>query len=447
MKISFKLLGIVVLGVLILGGNSVRGETIQDAVDSALKTHPEIKSTAYNRLARDKEVIQAKSGYYPRIDASSGVGLNTQSHPFYDTSWPRTAVLSLRQNAFQFYATKYEVGRQEARVKSAAYQLQGTSENVALQASRVFLNMLRHLELHELAKENLTNHERIHDQMKLRGAAGVDRKADLDQVAGRLALAQSNMVVTSANIIDAKTDYQAVTGFMPDDLIKPQPVGSAIPASMEEAEQQAVKNHPILKSAKADLEARVAQHEVAKRTSYPSIDLAADYKWDNDTAAIPQGYKEDFAATAMVSFNIFNGWWYKARIDETALLVNEAQKILSNTRRQIVQSIRLSWESHKAAAERLTPLEEYVNSTGLTAEAFAAQWNIGRRTMFDVLDTQAEYINAKANLVNAHYDKMIAEYRILSGMGVLVHTLGLQWPDESRVDLVRTGDPKKMQSP
>src|SRR3990170_1888609 len=110
MKISFKLLGIVVLGVLILGGNSVRGETIQDAVDSALKTHPEI--------------IQAKSGYYPRIDASSGVGLNTQSHPFYDTSWPRTAVLSLRQNAFQFYATKYEVGRQEARVKSAAYQLQ-----------------------------------------------------------------------------------------------------------------------------------------------------------------------------------------------------------------------------------------------------------------------------------------------------------------------------------
>ena len=182
MKISFKLLGIVVLGVLILGGNSVRGETIQDAVDSALKTHPEIKSTAYNRLARDQEVIQAKSGYYPRIDASSGVGLNTQSHPFYDTSWPRTAVLSLRQNAFQFYATKYEVGRQEARVKSAAYQLQGTSENVALQASRVFLNMLRHLELHELAKENLTNHERIHDQMKLRGAAGVDRKADLDQV-------------------------------------------------------------------------------------------------------------------------------------------------------------------------------------------------------------------------------------------------------------------------
>src|SRR3972149_954923 len=160
MKISSKHLGIVVVGVLILGGNSVRGETIQDAIDYALKTHPEIKSTAYNRLARDQEVIQAKSGYYPRIDASSEVGVDTQSHPFYDTGWPRSTVLSLRQNVFQFYATKYEVDRQKARVKSAAYQLQGTSENIALRASRVFLNMLRYTEQHELAKENLTNHKR-----------------------------------------------------------------------------------------------------------------------------------------------------------------------------------------------------------------------------------------------------------------------------------------------
>src|SRR3990172_476425 len=100
MKISLKYLGIVVVGVLISGGNSVRGETIQDAIAYALRTHPEIRSTAYNKLARDQEVIQAKSGYYPRLDASSGVGLDMQSHPTYDTTWPRSTVLSLRQNVF-----------------------------------------------------------------------------------------------------------------------------------------------------------------------------------------------------------------------------------------------------------------------------------------------------------------------------------------------------------
>jgi hypothetical protein len=37
-------------------------------------------------------------------------------------------------------------------------------------------------------------------------------------------------------------------------------------------------------------------------------------------------------------------------------------------------------------------------------------------------------------LVNANYDKIYAQYRILSGIGKLVHTLGLQWPLESQVD-------------
>jgi outer membrane protein TolC len=54
--------------------------------------------------------------------------------------------------------------------------------------------------------------------------------------------------------------------------------------------------------------------------------------------------------------------------------------------------------------------------------------------MFDVLDIQAEYLTAKADLVNAQYDKMLSQYRILSGIGTLTHTLGLEWPEESRVE-------------
>jgi adhesin transport system outer membrane protein len=96
--------------------------------------------------------------------------------------------------------------------------------------------------------------------------------------------------------------------------------------------------------------------------------------------------------------------------------------------------MRLSWEAYEATQDNITHLEEYVKSTGLTAEAFVKQWSIGRRTMFDVLDTQAEYLNAKADLVNAQYDKMYAQYRILSGMGKLAHNLGLEWPEESRVE-------------
>lgn len=434
MRSFFRYVVIVCAGVL-LGGGSAQGETLQNAIQYVLQTNPEIKAVSSNRLARDQEVIQAKGGYYPTLDASLSTGLDRRMHTFGTDptlSRPKSTLFSLRQNVFQFGATQSEVRRQEARVQAQAYLLQGTSENVALQASKVYLNLLRNMELYDLAKENLLNHERIGDQMKLRSTSGVDRKADLDQVMGRLALAQSNVVIATANIMDAKTDYQAVVGRLPEDLAMAPSMESSLPGSMDDAEQLAVKNYPILKSARADLEARQAQYETAKRDIYPKLDVAVDYRWQTDVNY--PNREEDLIANAVLRFNIFNGLRDKARITETLHLVDETKAILNNTQRQVIQSVRLSWEAYTAAKERVAYLEDYIKSTGSTAEAFAAQWNIGRRTMFDVLDTQAEYITAKSELVRANYDKMYAEYRVLNGMGKLVETLGLQWPDESRVE-------------
>lgn len=425
------------VGILMTGAGVVKAETLQDAVAFMLKSNPDVRAQYYNRMAREKEVRQAKAGYLPTMDVYVAAGLDRQHESSvppqgFATSWPASSTVSVRQNVFRFFGTQSEVERQEARVRSQAYLLHSSAENNALLSTKVYLNMLRNQELYDLAQENLTNHLRIHDQVKLRSESGVDRKADFDQVIGRVALAQSNLVAAQANLADSATDYQAVIGHAPGNLIKPEPVGSLLPNSMEEAEQLALENNPTLKSAKADIEARNAQHATAKSQLYPSLDLALDYKWRKDTDNIP-GRKEDFLAMATVSFNILNGGWNKARLGQTTYEIYEAQEIAENTRRQTIQSIRLSWEANKTAAERVAFLEEYIKAAGQTADAFGAQWNIGRRTMFDLLDTQAEYINAKASLVNARYDQMYDEYRILNGMSRLIPFLGLQLSDQNLI--------------
>jgi len=423
------------LGVFFMGMSyDAHGETLQDAIQQMLKSNPDIRSTTYNKLAREQEVIQAKARYFPTLDVIGSTGYYNQDHPDQDSTWPKEASVRLRQNVFEGGASLSEVQRQEARVKSQAYLLQGRSETTGLQACKVYLGVLQSNDLYDLAKENLVIHERIYDQIKLRSEAGVDRRADLDQVMGRLALAQSNIIVTKANVEDAKTDYQNVIGTLPGELEKPESVEPSIPATMEEAEQAAIKNYPILKSAKADVEAREKQHETAKRINFPKLDVAVDYTWQDDTqTADPYKYQEDLTAMATLSFNIFNGFKDKARISETRYLINEAEEIMNSTQRQVVQSIRLSYEAYLAAQDRVKKLEDYVKASKLTADAFTAQWSIGRRTMFDVLDTQAEYINAKQDLVKAQYEKMYAEYRVLTGMGILAKTMGVQWPVESQL--------------
>jgi adhesin transport system outer membrane protein len=308
------------------------------------------------------------------------------------------------------------------------------------------------MDLYNLAKENLQIHERIYDQVRSRSEAGVDRKADLDQVSGRLALAQANLVTAKANLEDARSDYQAIVGHLPgDNLTTPMSVDSSIPSSKEEAEHLAVQSYPTLKSAKADVEAREKQHETAKRVLSPSFDITADYRWqdgtdgliDYGTPAFPTGknykdiYREDLSVTASVRFNIFNGFQNMGRIKETRHLVGEAEEIMKSTERQVVHSVRLSYESYLAAQERMKRLSSYARSAAMTAEAFVVQWNIGRRTLFDILDTQAEYINAKSDLVNATYDQKYASYRVLAGMGKLAEVLGVPHPEEGKAEDIK----------
>ena len=422
MKHHVKVVLIFFLGFFLMGVADVRGETLQDAVKSVLQNNPDITSVAYNRLARDQEVRQAMGDFFPRIDSSLSAGYVNQNNPYREHFHPQEANVRLSQNLFRGGATLSETNRQKSRVASEAYLLQGASENNALLTCRVYLNYLRALEQHDLAKENLLIHERFHDQIKLRSQAGVDRGVDFDQINARLALAESNLIVTEANIENARTDYKAVIGYLPVSPVKPEPFYAEIPTTLQEAEKMALDNHPTLKSAKADVEARKFQHKTVKALAYPSLDVSAEYTWGNEINGPSAFYKyqDYFQANATLTFNIFNGFTQQARIKETPYLINEAEEIAKKTELQTIQSIRLSYEAYMADQRRIKQLEQYVTSTGKAADAFISQWSIGRRTLFDVLDTSAEKITAKKDFINAQYDKMYDSYRVLSGLGKLV---------------------------
>jgi len=434
MKSLLRYTGFLFIGILIWGVGQTHAETLQDAVYHMLQTHPQVRAQSWNRLAKDENVKEARADYWPTLDVQYSVGYNkvdASDDAYDDITHPKQTKLSLRQNVFRGFRTKHEVERQKANVNSQAYRIQGTAEDIALSTSKVYINVLRQLEILDLAKQNVLTHQRIFDQIKLRSESGIDRKSDLDQVKARLALAESDVIKTKANVADADTEYKFTVGHLPKDLIKPYSVDSFIPLSLDEAEQTAVAHHPVLKSAQADVDAREAQYDVAKGDYYPVVDLTADKKWEEDVD-IP-GYAESLEAAAVVRFNIFRGWWDKARIAETRKLICEAVEIRNNTHREIIESMRLAWVAYQTAVNQTIFLENYVDSTSLTADAFNKQWNIGRRTMFDVLDIEAELINAKIDLVNARYDRLYAQYRVLKDINKLIDALGLQMPVESRV--------------
>ena len=411
----------------------VQAETLQEAVQSVVERHPDVRSAAHNRLARDKEVVQARSGYYPQLNVEAGAGYDDVDKPIDAELNPWEARISLRQNLFAGFSTVNEAARQKARVKSQAFLTQSSAENTALETIKTYLEVLKNQEYKALADENLVLHERIGDQIGLRSKSGVGRGADQSQIQSRLGLARSNVVVTEQNLIDAQTNYQALVGHAPANLSMPQSVVELLPKSLSDAEQRAIADHPTLKSAIADLKARFKQDETAKNTFWPIVDLEIDKIFEDETS-YSYDEREDLRLFLRLRYNLFNGWKDKARKEETEELIREAIEIKNHTFRQVIESIRLSWQAFQSANRRIAYLKEQLQYSTSTANAYTQQWNINERTLLDVLDAEAERIDAARQLVTAEFDGLYAHYRLLNGMGKLIPSLGLNLPEESIAD-------------
>ncbi len=412
-------------------------ETLQDAVKKMTETNPDILAVGHNRRARDEEVRQAQAGYYPTLNIEAGKGKDYVQQPFDGDLNPQQIVIGARQNLFAGLSTTNEVGRQKARVQSEAYVVQSTAENTSLKTVNVYLEVLKNEAIVKLAQENLTLHQRIADQIKLRSESGIDRGADMDQIQSRVNLAQSNVIVTEQNLTDAQTNYTALVGHPPAALNRPAVSAELIPASLEKAEQIALADHPQLKSAGADLEARRKQEEVAKSPFMPILDLEIDKVYEEEVAFsdyYDNEKREDLRVFLRLRYNLFNGWRDEARKAETVQLVSEAREIKNHTHRQVVESIRLSWQAHEAAKKKIRYLQQRAQFATATASAYTKQWNIGQRTLLDVLDAEAERIDAARQLVTAEYENLYSQYRILNSTGKLLTALQIKMPKEGIVD-------------
>lgn len=407
----------------------LQAQTLTEAIRTAIHSHPEVSAAANEVLARQQEIKGAKAGYLPTVDLAAGFGREETQSPTTgqeNVSLDRKeSSISARQLIFDGFATRSEVRRQRARTDSASHELSTVKENIALRTSEVYLSLLTQSDLLKLAEASLQEHKSIYDQMTLRNQSGVGSRADLDQIAARLALAESNVVVAQANLMDAMTNYYRVTGETAEVENLTMPSNSIdLPPSLEDAVEIALEVHPTLQTAHSDVKATVAQREAANAPFWPDVRLEADASFNEDVGGVVGDDERQVVALRM-RYNLYRGGADKARKKQTSYLLEEAKDVRNNTSREVVEGLRLSWTAFESVSAQLQYLQTHVDSAQATKEAYINQFNIGRRTLLDLLNTENEVVDAKRNLIRASYNQKLAEYRIYNSMGMLLGKLAI----------------------
>ncbi|MFJ4068812.1 TolC family outer membrane protein [Pseudomonas sp. NPDC089996] len=409
----------------------VQAQTLPEAMQKALEVHPEIQAGVNARTAADYQLRAAKGGYLPKVDLTAGYGREGTDSPSTGNRWETLnrgeSAINLRQMVFDGFATSNEVGRQQATVNSRAYSLLGTSERTGLEVAQVYLDVLTRREMVRLAQDNLSNHERVLDQIKLRTSRGVGRYADLDQAEARLAQARNNLITEQTNLADANTNYLSVVGQMPDELSAPAPFMDLLPANLDEARHQLVENSPILRSAEADIAAAEKQYETAKSTFYPRFDAELGRTADNNIDGV-QGHNNEWQAMLRMNFNLYNGGSNKADLESKSYLANQALDIRNNALRQLNEELGLAWNALENANAQVPIAQQYVDHSIRVRSAYQQQFTLGERTLLDLLDSENETFTAQRRLVEVKNIQVYTQYRIKATMGQLLKSQGVVAP-------------------
>jgi len=399
--------------------------SLKDAVQQAVLTNPEVLARWHGIKVAEGERDAAKGGLLPRLDlsASSGVERRSDTGSTYNR---RGGGITLNQLLYDGFATYGEFQRLDFTTRTRVFEFFDVSETVALEAARAYFDVARYRELVFLAEDNYVEHRAVFAQTERRVRARVARGVDLEQVSGRLALAEANLLTETANLHDTTARFLRIVGLPPTpEMPTPALLAEGLPAAASQALAQAQTRNPALLAAIQNVRASQAALDIRNGTYGPRFDLRLRREYNRNQQGLPADYRND-GAEVVFSWNLFNGLSDRARDRQFAEQINVAKDVRDKTCRDISQTLIIAYRDIQKLTEQLEYLIQHQASIGKALVAYRQQFDIGQRTLLDLLDTENELFQAKRAVVNARQDLQLAYARTHAGQGNLLSALQLR---------------------
>lgn len=418
------------------GSAAALQKTLKSIAQQAVLNSPEVTTKWRNFKAADEEIGVARGGYFPRVDLTAGIGRESLKQPnaVRDDYTRNGYALTLNQMLFDGFATRNEVRKLNKAKLVRYFELLEASEFVALEATRAYLDVLRFRFLLNLAEDNYVQHKATYEQLVQRTNSGVGRRVDLEQAGSRLALAEVNLATETANLHDVSARFQRLVGELPPaEVYPPEALANALPATSKDALDVLLRKNPTLYAAIENIEA--AQYDInSRRSAYsPRLDFRA--RTENTENYLGARGDRDFnVAELVVNWNLFNGGSDKARekqyVERKHLAIEMREKACRDTR----QTLLIAYNDVLRLRDQSTSIATQVKLLEKTRNAYRDQFNVGQRTLLDLLDTENELLTARRSAVNADTDLSLAYVRTYAGMGTLLEFLGLQKLETGEID-------------
>ena len=406
--------------------------SVKDTVLSTLYYTPDIKSFQEYRQAAEHDVSRARSGWLPRIDGRAGYGTEQwnnsttraragkqNDHDFYSRG---EASLVLQQTIWDGLATysRYRIG--VTRLDSATSRLLDNSEAAVLDGLLSHLEVYRQRRLVALSEQNVQNHKDILASQEERQRLGASSVADVTQTRGRLARAQASLVETRSALEVSMAEYKRLTGKDAGELEAPYLPENPYP-SLETVLSDSQTKNPKVKALQFDVETAKAQIKLDQSAFHPQVylEIGPSYTWQAQSS---ETYEWGTGVMLRASWNLFNGFYDYYNVLGNTARMRQAREQLNSQSNNLAQESAATWSSLISAQEQSKFFEVAVDNSTATRDAYLQQFNVGQRSLLDVLDSENELYNFSLQLVTSRLNEVAAQYKLKALGGELITSMG-----------------------
>jgi adhesin transport system outer membrane protein len=397
---------------------------VNQIVKKAIENNPDVNAKWHEFLASGYEVGAAQSGYRPSVDFNADYGFQTRNYGPNSEFTGGEAALTVTQMLYDGFETRFNIERFENTRLVRYFELMDAVEMVSLESFIAYQDVLRHRELVRLARDNFKEHQRVYNQIEKSTKAGVARRADFEQANGRLALAESNLFTELSNLHDVSARYLRIVGELPVDEMNPAEFNDQlIPQDIQTVMELAYQGNPGFHAAIRNIHAAESTVKTEKSNFQPRLNLTARYGVrDYDDLGNSQN-RQDGRIALEFSYNFYSGGRDQANLNRAFEEVNVAKDLRHKACIDMRQELQIAYNDTIKLQEQIPVLNQHRLSSNRVRAAYSDQFDIGQRTLLDMLDAENEYFQSSRAHTDAKFNYNIALARVLAGMGQLVTTL------------------------
>ena len=418
--------------IFLLFANTVFAIDIDEAIKSTIEKNPKVK-IAYEKLIESRELIE--NAYNEKLPTITGIISGTYSTSDSTTSTATTTPetftdkykLSLSQNLYDAGEKDLEIERSKLLFDREVINFNVTIQNLILTAIEGYLTVINYEKSLEASNKNFDSVSRFLDETKTKFDLGSATLYDLQNAESAYAIAETNLFIAQQNYEVSKITFNRIVGLKAINLEDVIDLDRNI--NLNSFLENVEKNNYSLALLNNDIGNSNLLLAKEKLNNKPSLDLSTSVEY-SDSGRIDSGTEKTNGAIGLtLTIPIFQQNNDKSDIRKYQSQLLQAELTLDDAKQDLSIQASNLYKNYLISKSNITSNNKQIESIQTSLESIQEEYNIGTKTINELIDAESELLNVKVNLNTSKKDMILNYFNIMALEGSLISSFEQYLPN------------------